>query len=281
MVEQIVDKVREKYDTLTSSEKKVAEYIMSNPTSIALLTSSRLAKEIEVSESTVIRFATQLGFRGYSDLRRALQDDLREDRTLVKLRDYIEQEGLEQNTFTRIMQMDIENIRLSMKEIDQGSLERALKDILEAKRVYIIGMKGSAAIAAHLEFYLQIILERVISLTNTPSKIEQMAKVKSDDCLIAISFKRYSKETVEAIKYFHDIGAKTIAITDSNSSPLSRYASAILKVHTHSASFVDSYTAAVSLINVIMTYLAKQKKEELTKDLQKIENLYKQESAFY
>lgn len=280
MTEDLIQAIREKYDSLTLAEKRVADYLLSNPTALAFLTASRLAREAGVSESTAVRFCTHLGFSGYLHLRKSVQEDLLEDRTLTKLKESTLQSEPDANLFSRIMQTEAENILLSIKETNIEDLERAVQIICTAKRVFVFGMRASAAIASYLAFSLQMILSQVTAISGSQAWVEQLARVSSGDCLIAIGFKRYSAETVSAIKHCHQCGAETISITDFGS-PLSQYSSVTFKIRTKSHSFLDSYTAAISLINALVTYIARTKKDEVAERLKVIERLYKENAVFY
>lgn len=276
---QITDIITKQYNFFTPAEKRVADYILTSPSSVILLTSTRLAKKIQVSEATVIRFASRLGFSGFSELKRFMQNTVLNGRTLVKLEKAFSENLETADFFYAAMKKDLNNIQKTINDLDPVIMEDACKTICQSGRVFIAGYRRSAALAEYLFFLLNIALDHAVLLTE--NIWEKTYDINEKDCLVSIGFKRYSKETIHLMDHFSTHDARIIAITDSPLSPLNRMADLSLKASVESNTFMDSYTAVMSLANALVAYISKIQEEKLKAKLSKIEDVYKANSVFY
>ena len=277
---EILQKIRENYELLTASQQRVADVVLNNYTCLALMTSSSLARLANVSEATTVRFAMRLGYAGYGELRRAVQDGLMENRTVIKLQESIGSAEEGSTCYAVAMKRDIENINRTLQHLDVDMMESAVEKLCRAKRVFILGRMRSEAIAVYLDAVLKMLLDQPI-LLDANTTLESVSDIGEDDCLFAISFKRYSKETVQIQKYFKRKGAFCIALTDSNASPLAGTSDLLFRAEVRSVSFVDSYAAAVSVVNSIWTRITQRNPGKSQRKLEVLEELYKEVDVFY
>ncbi|NLP29946.1 MAG: MurR/RpiR family transcriptional regulator [Clostridiales bacterium] len=277
--DQITDIILEQYKLFTPAEKRVADYILTNPTAVILMTSSQLAKKIDVSEATIIRFSSRIGFSGFAEFKRSMQNAALSDRTLVKLERSVSKNVETADFFYDAMKNDLDNIQETINEMNPVLMEEACNLVCKSKRVFVVGSRRSAALADYLYFLLNIALDHVILLKS--DAWEQLLNVDEKDCLISIGFKRYSKETVNLMQHFYNKKSKILAITDSPLSPLNNLADLSLKAAVESDTFMDSYTAAMSLINALVAYISKIQEKTLKDKLSKLEEIYKHNSVFY
>ncbi|MBR6766019.1 MAG: MurR/RpiR family transcriptional regulator, partial [Clostridia bacterium] len=268
------------YKTMSKGQKRIASYIMENFDSAAFLTAGKLGVKVGVSESTVVRFANSLGYSGYPELQKELQEMLRSRLTGTQR---MELTGRLPNTklFEKVLKTDVDNLRLTLNEIDKVAFEEAVKTIINAKRVYVMGVRSAHTVAYILGYYLDFILDNVRTVTDASTdNIEQLIHIGADDVFIGISFPRYSKRTVDAMSYAKAHGAKCIGITDSAFSPLSEYSHIKMEVHCNTVSFVDSLVAPLSVVNALLAAISQEKKEELSVHLAEME-LLRSKNNFY
>ena len=245
MNQDILALIQENGHTFSKGQKKIASYILESYDKAAFMTASRLGKKVGVSESTVVRFAAELGFEGYPDMQRSLQKMIRSRLTSVQRIEVTNDRLGEQELLPMVLQSDMEKIRLTLEELDRESFERAVDAIVEARKIYIIGVRSAAAIATFLSFYLKLIMNNVTLVSaNTASEVfESLFWVGEGDVVIGASFPRYSSRTVQAMNFARDRGAATVAITDSDASPLAPIATYTLKARSDMASFCLLYTS--------------------------------------
>ena len=209
--------------SFSKGQRRIADYIRTNYDKVAFMTANKLARKADVSESTVVRFAAELGYDGYPGMRRALQDMIRSRLTSVQRIQVAKDIMDSRDILLHVLSSDIEQIRLTMEETDRGDFTRAVETIVNAKNIYILGLRSSSFLANFMGFYFSLLFSnsRVVNDSSAGEVFEQIVRLSEDDVLIAISFPRYSQRTVRAMQYACDVGAKKIAITDSRSSPLS------------------------------------------------------------
>lgn len=244
------------------------------------MTASRLGSSVGVSESTVVRFADSLGYDGYPELQRELQEMLRSRLTGVQR---MELTGELPNTklFEKVLKTDIENIRVTLNEIDRQAFERTVSALIGAKRVYIMGIRSAGTIANLLGYYLDFILDNVRTVNGSPNDtIEQIIHIGEGDVFVGISFPRYSRRTVEAMKFARAHGAQCIGITDSAFSPLLELSDINMEIRCDTVSFVDSLVAPLSVVNALLAAISQKKKEALSLNLKEMENIWNQ-NDFY
>lgn len=260
----------------SKGQKRIASYILTSYDKAAFMTASKLGQTVDVSESTVVRFAAELGYDGYPAMQRALQEMIRNKLTAVQRIQVSNDRLAHQDTLSTVLQADVENLRLTLEEVDRQAFARAVQAILRAKRVYILGVRSSSALANFMTFYFNLILENVtlVNTISTSELLEQIFHIGQDDVFIGISFPRYSRRTVRAMRFAKDRGAIGIAITDSDLSPLCELADHTLMARSDMASFVDSLTAPLSLVNALIVAVSREKNDELAETLGRLEKIW-------
>lgn len=268
--------IRENGHTFSKGQKKIASYILDSYDKAAFMTASRLGKKVGVSESTVVRFAAELGFDGYPDMQRSLQKMIRSRLTSVQRIEVTNDRLGEQELLPMVLQSDMEKIRLTLEELDRESFERAVDAIVNARKIYIIGVRSAAAISTFLSFYLKLILDNVTLVSaNTASEVfESLFWVGEGDVVIGASFPRYSSRTVQAMNFARDRGATTVAITDSDGSPLAPISTYTLKARSDMASFADSLVAPLSLVNALLVAVSRRRNDSLEHTFQTLEQIW-------
>ena len=193
MLDDVIRKIQEHYSRFSPAQKQIADIILNEPTSLALLTSVDLAKKAQVSEATTVRFATALGYSGYSELRKAVQSEMMENRTLVKLQESLNRSDDEKSDYLAFMEMDIANIQLTMSHLNTLDLDLAVNQICKAKRVFVLGRKRPSILASYMAFILNLLLDQTVLLDDTANILDSITDVTKDDFIFAIGVKRYSK----------------------------------------------------------------------------------------
>ncbi len=277
----IIKVIQNNFNTLSKGQKLIAEYIMDNYDKAAFMTAATLGETVGVSESTVVRFANTLGYNGYKELQKELQELIRNKLTTVQRISLSKDFSDYENTLKQVIKKDIDNIEKTLKEIDYHAFKEAVETTLEADNVYILGLRSSSFLAGYLGFYLNFLLDNVKVISFGPNDIfEQLLKATKDDVIIGISYPRYSKRTLEALDYGKEKGCKIIGITDSLVSPATQYADITLIASSNMLSFVDSLVAPMSLINAFIVALGMEKKEDITTYFEDLERIWKKQSVY-
>ncbi|MGI6703302.1 MAG: MurR/RpiR family transcriptional regulator [Clostridia bacterium] len=263
------------FSELSKGQKLIAQFITTHYDKAAFMTAAKLGERVGVSESTVVRFAIALGYEGYPELQRALQELIKTKLTTVQriemTSDYVNDNGV----FRKILRSDMDNIRVTLEEIDEETYNRAVDLLLNGKRIYIVGLRTSTALADIMGFYLNLILGNVRVVSQGISDIyEQLINIGEGDVVVAISFPRYSRRTVEAMGFVKSKGVTTIAITDGPLSPLLNYADLSLYAKSNMASFVDSLVAPLSLINALVIAVSLKQKNKITDIFKGLEEVW-------
>ena len=268
--------------TFSKGQKRIANFILESYDKAAFMTASRLGKRVGVSESTVVRFAAELGYQGYPDMQKSLQEKIRNRLTSVQRIEVTNDRLGDQDLLSMVLQSDIEKIRLTLEELDRDSFEKAAEAIVSARKIYIMGVRSSAAIATFLTFYFNLIFDNVVEVSaNTASEVfERLLRVGEGDVVIGVSFPRYSSRTVQAMNFARDRGATTIAITDSEASPLAPLGTYLLKARSDMASFVDSLVAPLSLINALLVAVSQKKNDDLAATFQNLERIWEEYGVY-
>ena len=276
MNRDILAVIQENLHTFSKGQKKIANFILESYDKAAFMTASRLGKRVGVSESTVVRFAAELGYDGYPDMQKSLQKMIRNRLTSVQRIEVTNDRLGDQDLLSMVLQSDIEKIRQTLEELDRDAFDRAVDAIVAARKIYIIGVRSSAALASFLYFYCNLIFENVALVSaNTSSEIfESLLRVGPGDVVIGISFPRYSSRTVQAMSFARDRGADTVAITDSEASPLAPICRHTLRARSDMASFVDSLVAPLSLVNALLVAVSQRKNDELARTFQNLEDIW-------
>ncbi len=282
MVNDVLEKINTLYKTFSKGQKKIADYITDNYDKAAFMTAANLSDTVGVSCSTVVRFAVELGYDGYPELQDALQRMVRTKLTSVQRMEVTSSRIGDSDILSTILNYDISKIKQTLEDIDKSAFDSAIETILKAKKIYIIGVRSSSALAQFLYFYLNLIFDNVIFVNaiSMGEMFEQLLRIDENDCLIAISFPRYSSRTIKAVQYSKNNHAKIVAITDSENSPLNEYATHTLICRSDIASFVDSLVAPLSVINALIAGLGMKKKEEVSNTFNKLEQIWEEYNVY-
>ena len=272
--DDLVALINEKYHAMSKGHKQIAEYILSHYDKAAYMTAIKLGDSAGVSESTIVRFAMALGFEGYPELQKALQDMVRNKLTTIQRMDMTSE--LSQSMLLRsVLKADLNNMKLTIDEINTDIYEEIVDEVYAAKTVYIMGVRSSAPLAQFLGYYLTFILDNVRIVTSGINDIlEQVIHIEEDDVLICISFPRYSRKIIEAVKFAKKRNTSIVSITDSYKSPLIKYSKLSLTATSDIASFVDSLVAPMSLINALIVSIGLRKKQEVAEHFMELEKIW-------
>jgi DNA-binding MurR/RpiR family transcriptional regulator len=272
----LIKKIQENLHDLSKGQKLIANYIINHYDKAAFMTAAKLGEVVGVSESTVVRFAIELGFDGYPKLQKVLQELIKSKLTSVQRIEVSSSRISEDNILKSVLQSDMEKIKITLEEMDQNSFNNTVESILKARRIYILGVRSSAPLASFLGFYFNIIFDniRLVHTTSVSEMFEQIINVNSEDVVIGISFPRYSKRTVKAMEYVKTQRATVIAITDSTESPLALTSDHSLIARSDMASFVDSLVAPLSIINALIVAVGMRRKEHVYETFGKLEKIW-------
>lgn len=274
--------IAEKMAQMSKSHYKMAKYILENTNSVPFFTVGKLAKMTGVSEATVVRFATFLGYSGYPELQQYMQDSVQQQLTTVeRLEMSLHVYGEEEKGIYEIFQDDIANIKSTMEKLDLNSFRRAVDLLLLADNVYIVANRSAVSLAVFLQYYLNIILGNTELIQSVETMSERLYAVNKKDVVIGISFARYAKSTINIVAFAKDKGATTIAITDNLLSPLIPHADISLTASSQMPTFIDSFVAPLSLINALITFVGKQKQSEFQGRLEQLEEVWNRFDIFY
>ncbi|QFJ55673.1 MurR/RpiR family transcriptional regulator [Pseudobutyrivibrio xylanivorans] len=278
----LISKINEKYGKMSKGQKLLANYIIDNYDKAVFLTAAKLGDIIGVSESTVVRFASYIGYSGYPEFQQALETMVRSKLNTTD-RVEITNGGIEQNGVLReVLSSDAIKIKNTMENIDEAAFSNAVEAILNARRIYIVGIRTCSPLASFLAFYLNMIFDNVVNLqTSSASELfEQMIHIDDSDCIIGISFPRYSMRTLKALEFANNRQAHVITITDSIHSPMNLYSSCNLIAESDMHSVVDSLVAPLSVINALIVELCNRRQKDVAQTLDMIENVWS-EYQFY
>ena len=276
MTNDILTLIQNGMSHFSKGQKMIANYIMNSYAKAAFMTASKLGKTVNVSESTVVRFAVELGYDGYPSMQKALQEMIRNKLTSVQRIEVANDRFGNQEILSMVLQSDIEKIRTTLEEVDKTAFQGAVDAILKAKTIYILGVRSSAAIATFLSFYFNLMFDNVkhIHTSSNAEMFEQMIRIGEDDVVIGISFPRYSSRTVKAMKFAYDRGATVIALTDSMSAPIAREATHTLIAMSDMVSLVDSLVAPLSVVNALIVACSYRKEEAISKTFSNLEEIW-------
>ena len=282
MNRDILSVIQAQMPTFSKGQKLIANYILQSYDKAAFMTASKLGKTVKVSESTVVRFAAELGYDGYPAMQRTLQEMIRNKLTSIQRIEVADDRMGNQDILPMVMHSDMEKLRMTLEQIDRDAFDGAVGDIVGAKRIYLIGVRSANAISTFLAFYFNLIFDNVTHVTATSASeiFEQLLRVDGDDVVIGISFPRYSKRTVKALEFARDRGAHVVAITDSDTSPLAAVAQRTLVAKSDMVSFVDSLVAPLSLVNALIVAITRAKKQELSKNLEELEHIWEEYEVY-
>ena len=276
MKESILKKIELGYGGFSKGQKAIADYVTEHYEKAAFMTAAKLGKYADVSESTVVRFACELGFDGYPEFQKSLRELVRTNLTSFQRVEVSDSIIGDKDVLTQVILSDAEKLRNTLESIDREAFEKAVDKLIGAKKIYILGVRSSATLAGFLHYNLQMAFDNItlVQTTSGNEMLEQIMRIDKDDVMVAISFPRYSKRIINAVDFAKTKGANIIALTDSVASPIAQSADQLLTASSDMASFVDSLVAPMSIINAIAVSVAKKKKEELTVRLKTLEEIW-------
>ena len=272
----LLNRINKNYSKMSKGQKLLAAYITDNYDKAVFLTAAKMGETVGVSESTVVRFAMSLGYKGYPEFQSALEELVRNKLNSVQRMEVTYGRISQSEILQNILQSDADKLKSTLEKIDHSAFELAVDTILNARNIYIIGIRSCAPLASFLSFYLNLMFDNVRLLhTNSSSEIfEQMVRINEDDVIIGISFPRYSMRTLKALEFANNRNAKVVTITDSVHSPMNLYSSCNLIADSDMASIVDSLVAPLSVINALIVALCMKKQKEVAKTLTTLEEIW-------
>lgn len=278
----LTSRINECYGSLSKGQKILATYITDNYDKAVFLTAAKMGQVVGVSESTVVRFATHLGYKGYPEFRKALEEMVRNKLNSIQRMEVTYGRISQSHILETVLQSDQEKIKDTLEHIDEHAFELAVDTIIKAKHIYIVGIRSCAPLAAFMAFYFNLMFENVTLLqTNNSSELfEQMVRISKDDVIIGISFPRYSMRTLKAMEFANNRNAKVITLTDSVHSPMNLYSSCNLIARSDMASIVDSLVAPLSVINALIVALCMKKQGEVAKTLETLEDIWNEYQVY-
>ena len=274
--ENLLNKMNGKYQKFSKGQKKLASYISDNYDKAAFMTAAKLGETVGVSESTVVRFAIHLGYKGYPEFQKALEELVRNKLNSIQRMEVTYGKVPQAEILDTVLHSDIDKIKMTMENIDHDAFEQAVETILDAKSIYIVGIRSCAPLASFLGFYFHLLFNQVHLLhTNSSSELfEQMIHISEEDVIIGISFPRYSMRTLKALEFANNRKARVITLTDSIHSPMNLYSSCNLIARSDMASIVDSLVAPLSVINALVVALCMRKQKEVVATLEDLEKIW-------
>lgn len=278
----VLQTIRNRMDGFSKGQKRIAEYILNDYDKAAFMTAAKLGKTAQVSESTVVRFAAELGYRGYPAMQKELQELIRGRLTSVQRINASESDIKDGDLLSSTMQRDMDSIHTTIEQVDRAAFANVVEQLMQAEHVYILGVRSSAFLAGYLNFYLHLLMDNVTLVQNTAAGeiYEQIVHIGPKDVLLAISFPRYSNMVIRAVDMAYERGAGVIAITDNNLSPLMRYATESLFVRCEALAYVDSLAAPLSLLNALVLAVGRRRKQEVADTFSHLEQVWSKYDIF-
>lgn len=274
--DNLLNRLNQQYSSLSKGQKRLSDFISDHYDKAVFMTAAKLGAEVGVSESTTVRFATQLGYDGFPEFHRALEELVRNKLNSIQRLEVTYGRIPQEKILDSVLHSDIDKIKMTLEQTDRDSFRLAVDTILHAKTIYVVGIRSCAPLAQFLSFYLNLIFDDVRLLhTSSSSEIfEQMIRINSKDVIIGISFPRYSMRTLKAMEFANNRNAKVITLTDSIHSPMNLYSSCNLLARSDMASIVDSLVAPLSVINALIVALCMKKQDEVMNTLETMEKIW-------
>ena len=282
MNRDIIQALQEMAPTFSKGQSAIAKYITECYDKAAFMTASKLGKTVGVSESTVVRFAVELGYDGYPSMQKAMREMVLNRLTSVQRIEVANNRFADHDVVSTVLQSDMEKLRQTEELIDRDDFSAAVNAILNSKRIYILGIRSTAPLANFLGYYLNYMFRNVhiVTASGTTELYEKIVGVNADDVLIAFSFPRYSSTTIRGARYCRSAGATVIGLTDSMLSPLAQNSDHVLLAKSDMVSLVDSLVAPLSVINALIVALASKKEKELARTFETLERLWEEHHVY-
>ncbi|MDE6232546.1 MAG: MurR/RpiR family transcriptional regulator [Lachnospiraceae bacterium] len=270
------NRIKNKLPAMSKGQKKISNYILTSFDKAAFMTAAELGKNVGVSESTVVRYAAMLGYKGYPEFQKDVEKMVQRKLDTIHRFEINDTDMSGKDLLDSVMKSDIDKIRLSLEMIDIEIFDEAVDSILKADTIYLVGIRNCAPLASFLGFYFNLMFDKVnIITTNSSSEIfEQMIRISEKDVIIGISFPRYSMRTLKAMEFANNRNAKVITITDSKNSPMNLYSSCNLFARSELTAVIDSLTAPMSVINALIVALSMKRKEKVINTLDTLEQIW-------
>lgn len=276
MKRDILRSIEENMDGFSKGQRQIARYLLAHYDKAAYMTAAKLGAEVSVSESTVVRFVMELGYAGYPEFQKALQELIRTKLTSFQRMEVTNHLIGDGDVLEKVLLTNVENIRHTLDGISRTAFHDAVDAIVKAKNVYIIGVRSSSMLAGFLSYSLQMIFDnvRLVDATMGSELFQQMMSIGEGDVMVAISFPRYSKRVIKAVEFARRAGADVVALTDSPESPIAHSAQQVLVAQSDMASYVDSLVAPLSLINALVVAVSRAREDEVRERLEKLEHIW-------
>lgn len=268
--------------TFSKGQRRIAEYMLRDYDKAAFMTASRLGKTVGVSESTVVRFATELGYSGYPQMQKALQEQVLNNLTSVQRMGVANDRMGKEDLLSAVLHADAEKVRKTAENISSAAFQNAVDAILKARRIYLIGVRSASTLANFMGYYLNYMFDSVHTVTasGTGEMFEKLVNVGKNDVVIAFSFPRYSSATVKGAEYCRSVGATVIGLTNSNLSPLAESCDHLLLAKSDMVSVVDSLVAPLSVVNALIVALASQREDALAQTFGTLEKVWDENNVY-
>lgn len=273
---ELLLRIKEKYKKMSKGQRCLADYVCNDYDKAVFLTAAKLGEIVGVSESTVVRFATQLGYKGYPGFQKALEELVRNKLNSIQRMEVTYGRISQSEILETVLQSDIDKIKMTLADIDHKAFDLAIDTLLNARRVYVIGIRSCAPLASFLGFYLNLVCDNVsvVDVNSSSEIFEQLIRINEKDVIIGISFPRYSMRTLKALEFASNRKAKVITLTDSIHSPMNLYSSCNLIARSDMASIVDSLVAPLSVVNALVVALCMKKQKEVVSTLETLEEIW-------
>ena len=282
MANDILDILNERQATFSKGQRRIAQYIIESYDKAAFMTANRLGKNVGVSESTVVRFAVDLGFDGYPSMQKAMQEMVLNRLTSVQRIEVANDRIGDQDVVSMVMQADTEKLRQTGETLSRQEFSAAVNAILRARRIYILGVRSAAPLADFFGYYMNYMFNNVHVITGcgTSEMFEKIVGVDASDTVIAFSFPRYSSATTKGVQYCRSTGATVIGITDNRESPLGQASDHVLCAKSGMVSLVDSLVAPLSVVNALIVAIAAKRQKELQHTFESLERIWDQYNVY-
>ena len=282
MNQDVLSLIESKRSAMSKGQRRIADYIETEYDKAAFMTAAKMGKTVDVSESTVVRFAVSLGFEGYPEMQKAMQEMVLNRLTSVQRLEVANDRIGQQDVLSTVLQSDMEKLRRTEETLDREAFTKAVDAIVDAKRVFILGVRSTAPLAQFLGYYLRYLSDSVhiVTASGAGAMFEQIVGVNADDAVIAFSFPRYSTTTVKGVQYCRSAGATVIGITDSMISPLAENCDRVLLAKSDMLSLVDSLVAPLSVVNALIVGVSQRREKELAKRLGALEDIWENYNVY-
>lgn len=274
--------LKEKTPGFSKGQRHIAQYILESYDKAAFMTASKLGKTVGVSESTVVRFATELGFDGYPSMQKAMQEMVVNRLTSVQRIEVTNDRIGDQDVVSAVLQSDIELLRKTSERLDRKEFHAAVDTLLKARRIYVLGVRSAAALANFFGYYMNFMFSdvHVVTASGAHEMFEKIVSVGPEDAVVAFSFPRYSTTLAKGVRYCRNTGATVIGLTDSRMSPLGQNCDYVLLAKSDMLSLVDSLAAPLSVTNALLVALAAEREQELARNFGNLENIWEEYNVY-